>query len=337
MSAEILRPGKARWLGSLAEERPDLVKEWAQDLNGDVTPESTPAGSTFTAAWRCESGCKDCGRAHEWHAAVKDRLKGTGCPICAGNRVCRCHSLAAKHKGLMDEWDYEANKGIDPESLACFSKKVVAWRCQQCGHRWSAEIGGRVHKGSGCPSCARENRVWSKRRLLEDERPDIFAEIHPTKNTGVDVSSLTCGSDTELWWLCSNIDGRPDGCQCEHAWKAKVCNRCRQKCPTGCPYHSGRAVCLCNSIARLHPDLVDGYWCLEMNKGLDAEAIGAASHKAVWWEHLCVDGHMHRQQLQIYNVVCQFKKFSRIPCRTCANKETSAHFAKRHGRLIDRG
>ena len=43
--AETLQPGKARWLGSLAEERPDLVKEWAQDLNGDVTPESVSAGS----------------------------------------------------------------------------------------------------------------------------------------------------------------------------------------------------------------------------------------------------------------------------------------------------
>ena len=75
------------WLGSLAEERPDLVKEWAKDLNGDVTPESTPAGSNFIAAWRCERGCKDCGRTHEWHTVVKNRcLDGTGCPICAGNR-----------------------------------------------------------------------------------------------------------------------------------------------------------------------------------------------------------------------------------------------------------
>ena len=337
--AETPRPGKARWLGSLAEERPELVKEWAHDLNGDVTPESTPAGSSFIAAWRCERGCKDCGRAHEWHTGVKNRcLDGTGCPICAGNRVCPCQSLAAKHKGLMDEWDYEANKGLDPECVGCLSNMVVAWRCQQCGHRWSAQIGSRVCRGCGCPSCAREKRGWSKRRLLKDERPDIFAEIHPTKNAGVDVSSLTCGSGQELWWLCNNTDGRPDGCQCEHAWKAKVCKRCQRKCPTGCPYHSGRAVCPCNSIARLHPDLVDGYWCFEINKGLDAEAIGAASDQRVWWVHLCVDGRIHRQQLRIYGVVRQFKKSGRLSCKACAGNSRSAAFAahRNHPGLIGR-
>ena len=39
ISVETPQPGKALWLGSLAEERPDLVKDWAQDLNGDVNPE----------------------------------------------------------------------------------------------------------------------------------------------------------------------------------------------------------------------------------------------------------------------------------------------------------
>ena len=189
--------------------------------------------------------------------------------------------------------------------------------------------------GCGCPSCARENRGWSKRRLLKDERPDVFAEIHPTKSTGVDVSSLTCGSGQELWWLCSNTDGRPDGCQCEHAWKAKVSIRCRQNCPTGCPYHSGRAVCACKAIAGLHPHLMD-YWCFPLNSEVDAEAIGAASHELVWWEHLCVDGRMHNQQLRIKDVVRRFRKLSRIPCKACANKEVSAQCAKHRGRLIDR-
>ena len=232
ISAETSQLGKARWLGSLATERPELVKEWAQDLNGDVTPDSVSAGSSFTAAWRCERGCKECGRPHEWHTTVQIRCrKGTGCPICMGSRVCPCLSLAAKHKALMHEWDYEANKNLDPESLACQSKMKVAWRCQQCGHRWSAQIGSRVRQGYGRYSCARQNRIQSKRGLLKDELPVIFAEIHPTKNAGVDVSSLTCGSRKELWWLCNNTDGRPDGCQCEHAWEASVKVRCRKNSP----------------------------------------------------------------------------------------------------------
>ena len=339
ISVETPQPGKALWLGSLAEERPDLVKDWAQDLNGDVNPESVSAGSTFIAAWRCERGCKECGRPHEWHASVKHRcLDGTGCPICMGNRVCPCQSLAAKHKALIEDWDYEANKGSDPESVGCSSNIKAAWRCQQCGHRWSARVHSRVRKGSGCPSCARNNRMQarSKRGLLKIARPDIFAEIHPTKNAGGCVSSLTCGSNKKLWWLCKRQSGRPEGCLCEHAWKASVLDRCKKNYPSGCPYHSGRAVCVCNSIARLHPDLVDQYWCSELNEGLDAEATGAGSNEKVWWEHICVDGRMHRQQLRVYDVVRDFKRYSRLACRTCANKVTSAHFAKHYGRLIGR-
>ena len=337
ISAETPKPGKARWQGSLAVERPDLVEEWAQDKNGDVTPESVSAGSSFMAAWQCERGCKECGRPHEWRTTVSNRsAQNHGCPICAGDRVCPCRSLAATHKALMEDWDYEANKGLDPENMACQSNKLIAWRCQHCGHKWSAVVGNRVHKGSGCPPCAMENRVQSKRGLLKDERPDIFAEIHPTKNAGVDVSILTCGSGQELWWLCKRKDSSPEKCLCEHAWKASVLNRCKQKYPSGCPYHSGRAVCVCNSIARLHPDLVDQYWCSEMNEGLDAEAIGAGSHHKVWWEHICVDGHMHRQQLKVGNVVRQFKKLSRMTCRTCANRDTTAQYAKHRGQLIDR-
>ena len=152
ISAETPQPGKARWLGSLAEERPELVKEWAQDLNGEVTPESVSAGSSFIAAWRCERGCKECGRPHEWHTAVSNRCAlNHGCPICVGNRVCPCQSLAAKHKALMRDWDYEANKGLDPESMACQSNIKVAWRCQQCGHRWSARIHSRVRTGVWMP------------------------------------------------------------------------------------------------------------------------------------------------------------------------------------------
>ena len=309
-SVETLQPGKAKWLGSLAEERPELVKEWAQDLNGDVTPDSVQAGANFVAAWQCERGCKECGRPHEWHTTVANRCsQNHGCPICVGSRVWPCQSLAIKHEALMDEWDYEANTGLDPGSMDCLSNTRVAWRCQHCEHRWEAQVGSRVRQGCGCPSCGRAlwRRSYFKRGLLQDERPDIFAEIHPTKNAGVHVFSLTCGSDQELWWLCKRKDGRPEGCLCEHAWKARVVSLCRKKNPTGCPWHSGRAVCLCHSIARLHPDLVDRYWCFELNEGLDTEAIGVASRLKVWWEHLCVNGHMKRQQLTVGSVISRYR------------------------------
>ena len=73
-----------------------------------------------------------------------------------------------------------------------------------------------------------------------------------------------------------------------------------------------------------------------MNEGLDAEAIGAGSRQRVWWKHLCVDGHMHRQQLRVDSVVRQFMELSRIPCSACAVNSISAAYGKRRDRLIGR-
>lgn len=53
------RPGKGKWHRSLAEERPDLAKQWVKDPNGDVTPESVSAGSAFLAAWQCGNSCEE--------------------------------------------------------------------------------------------------------------------------------------------------------------------------------------------------------------------------------------------------------------------------------------
>ena len=305
------RPGKAAWRKSLAEERHDLAKQWVRELNGDVTPESVSAGSQFQAAWRCERGCEVCGKPHVWYARVGERcLAGSGCPVCSGNKVCSCQSLANKHPRLMLEWDYEANKGVKPKKLACKSQKRVSWRCQECGHKWEAQALSRVLQGTGCPKCAVLKREHSKRGLLEDERPDIYEEVHPTLNAGINVSKLTCGSMRELVWLCSkNKESRPEGCKCKckHTWKARVCEHCHKTHPKSCPFCAGNIICLCKSIARLYPDFMP-FWDHVLNSRLDPEAVGAASCKKVWWQHVCVDGHMKQQ-----NMIVMWWASSRIP------------------------
>ena len=53
--------------------------------------------------------------------------------------------------------------------------------------------------GSGCPECARQRSCGRhpQREFLKDELPDVYAELHPTKNAGVDIENLTCGSSKE--------------------------------------------------------------------------------------------------------------------------------------------
>ncbi len=61
---------------SLADLRPDLVKEWHPTKNGHFTPNMVSLGSDRKAWWLC----KICG--NEWETSVSHRVAGTGCPKC---------------------------------------------------------------------------------------------------------------------------------------------------------------------------------------------------------------------------------------------------------------
>ncbi len=40
-------------------------------------------------------------------------------------------------KDLMQEWDYEANKDLDPTKINIGSHKKVWWICKNCGYKWN--------------------------------------------------------------------------------------------------------------------------------------------------------------------------------------------------------
>ena len=63
----------------LATLEPKLSREWAQELNGTLTPEMVTTGSHKKVWWRCSEG-------HVWRAVVftRARARRSGCPICAG-------------------------------------------------------------------------------------------------------------------------------------------------------------------------------------------------------------------------------------------------------------
>jgi hypothetical protein len=62
--------------GSLADNYPDLIKEWHPTKNTDVLPNGVTAGSDKRVWWICSKG-------HEWQAVVSSRTRGNGCPECA--------------------------------------------------------------------------------------------------------------------------------------------------------------------------------------------------------------------------------------------------------------
>lgn len=75
-----------------------------------------------------------CLRGHEWEATVYNRVNGTGCSICnTGNNVKRNKvSLdewcAENNSNLCDEWNYEKNGEITPQSVTYGSHAKVWWK-----------------------------------------------------------------------------------------------------------------------------------------------------------------------------------------------------------------
>ena len=63
----------------LATLDPAIAAQWAQDLNGTLTPQMVTGGSAKRVWWRCDQG-------HVWVAKIYARTgpQRSGCPVCAG-------------------------------------------------------------------------------------------------------------------------------------------------------------------------------------------------------------------------------------------------------------
>ena len=139
----------------LAHNHPEVAAEWDWETNGERTPETVTASSTFKAAWTCGL----CG--HRWRAHVYRRTYKTGCPQCArAARRIRSQqpsiSVGAPH--LLAEWDWEANErcGWHPDQVTLGSQKQVHWVVQdECKlglvHRWQAALEHRITLNTGSP------------------------------------------------------------------------------------------------------------------------------------------------------------------------------------------
>ena len=261
---------------SLAVKRPDLFVELHPTRNGAVDLATLAAGSGRRMWWSCREG-------HEWQATVTDRSSGTGCPICSAARRARAlrarvwavppdRSLAVKHPELLAEVDQSRNGSLDVGVIGAGSARKIWWRCRH-GHKWQARVYDRS-KGSGCPVCAKQ-RPLSPARSLAVRRPELVAELHPTRNGKLDPLGLPAGSNVKVWWRCA----------LGHEWGATLAARSRG---TSCPVCSRTRVAEERSIAIKHPELVAELHPTR-NDGLDPRSLAASSNRKVWWR--CPHGH----------------------------------------------
>ena len=151
--------------GTLAEEQPDLVKQWVNEANKDATPDTVTASSHYRATWQCGCSCKHCSAPHpSWQAPVQDRTGGSKCPYCSsGHRVCVCQSIAALYPDLVKELDPGSIPELDPKAVGPGSQISASWVCTMHGS-WVTQVCHRV-RGSGCPSCAVSARTGVSNQL----------------------------------------------------------------------------------------------------------------------------------------------------------------------------
>ncbi len=268
-----------------------LLHQWSRERNAPLTPETVSYGSHQKAWWHCKKG-------HEWQARVKARIKGDGCPVCAGRALSPGENdLASVHPTLAAQWHPTKNGTLTPDALGAGTQRKVWWVCEK-GHEWQAPVIVRA-RGAGCPVCAGKV-VLPGVNDLASQFPDISAQWHPEKNGSARPDRISPYSNRKVWWRCSR----------GHDYQARV--SARTAGGSSCPYCAGRKVLKgFNDLATVSPKLA-AQWHPTLNGALTPEMVTAGSHRKVWWQ--CAEGHVWKA------VIYSRTGGRKCGCPVCAGK-----------------
>lgn len=178
-----------------------------------------------------------------------------------------------KNLSLFDEWHYTKNFYLEPEKLTHGSTKKVWWLCEK-GHEWQAKINDRS-SGNNCPYCSGKRVCVDN--CLSTLCPHIAKQWHPTKNRELTALGVVKRSTKKVWWFCEK----------GHEWQERIYNRTRVN-GGGCPYCSGKRVCIDNCLFTLYPHTAEE-WHPTKNGKLTPYKVTYGSGKKVWWQ--CKKGH----------------------------------------------
>lgn len=128
--------------------RLELLDQWDNEKNA-VAPDSLTKSTKTNVWWRCQEG-------HSYQSYTYLRIKGGGCPYCAGKRVLEGYNdLITVAPEIAEEWDYIKNS-TRPSEYTKGSNKKVWWKCSNCGNEWQTSICNRTRNNTGCPVCSRK-------------------------------------------------------------------------------------------------------------------------------------------------------------------------------------
>lgn len=175
---------------------------------------------------------------------------------------------------LLEEWDFERNHPLTPDTISHGSKKHVWWRCAN-GHRWQAAVYTRTGSGAGCPYCSGRLAIPGETDLATSYS-DLAREWHSEKNGSIPPDKVLPGSHRIVWWRCEH----------GHEWQAQIKSRVNG---AGCPICANKQVQTGdNDLASLYPDIAR-QWHPTKNGALTPTDVVPGTRRKVWWR--CEKGH----------------------------------------------
>ena len=180
----------------LSEANSKLLKEWNYNKN-DFSPSDVTLGSNKLAWWIC------CICGNEWQATIKNRVKGSGCPICGINRAHEKTKHSTKEFIAMVS---KVNTNIEIVGEYQSMNKKIKCRCRDCQYEWEALPHNLLH-GSGCPKCSRV-KVGSKRTKTNEQFVKELMEV----NENIIPKEKYRNEKTKIFFYCKI---------CGNSWKAR--------------------------------------------------------------------------------------------------------------------
>ena len=144
---------------SLSERFPELVKEWFQEKNGDITPNMISSGSNDKYWWKCNK----CG--YVWKTQVCDRsIGGKGCKKCADK------NNADRMRKQTEELQLEIDKlNIEVDIIGEYkgTHNTIKVKCRKCGAEWDT-VPTTLLRGRKCRFCMPKTPYTSIKKTHEE-------------------------------------------------------------------------------------------------------------------------------------------------------------------------
>lgn len=155
---------KLKYEDSLEVTKPEIASQWHESKNGDLMPCDVSPSSSKNVWWKC-----DVADDHVWMTAVYARTSTNNCPYCANQKVSVTNSIHTIAPHILQEWDYERNQGIDPDTFTAYTHTKIWWVCRRSNkHRWKASVRNRaVGNKTGCPFCTSQTSSPEIRLFVE--------------------------------------------------------------------------------------------------------------------------------------------------------------------------